>query len=91
MKSPSQSQNTNTTPNTTPTTLRNSLLQAWARNSEDFPVFPISMTNTSPESEAVKRERLLMILDAAIALVDDNSFDFDPNDNPESHFDGALG
>jgi hypothetical protein len=49
------------------------------------------MTNTPPESEAVQRERLLLILNAAIALVDDDNFDFDPNETPESHFDGALG
>jgi hypothetical protein len=65
------------------------LLQAWSRNA-DFPVFPITMTNTSPESEAVKREELLMILDAAMALLDDDNFDFDPNETPESHFDDAA-
>jgi hypothetical protein len=66
------------------------MLQALSSDME-FPVFPISMTNTSPESEAVQRQRLLLVLKAAIALIDADSFDFDPNETPESHFGGALG
>jgi hypothetical protein len=87
MKSPSPAQNTNTSP----LTLRNSLLQAWSRNAAVTPVFPLIMTTTSsPESEAVQREKLLMILDAAIALVDEDDFDFDPDETPQSQH-GALG
>jgi hypothetical protein len=91
MKSPSheQNSNTNTNTNTNPATLRNSLLQAWSRDAIS-PVFPITRTNPSPESRAVQREKLLVILDAAIALVDDDDFDFDPDETPQSHF-GALG
>jgi hypothetical protein len=90
MQSPSQTQSTST--NTNLATLSNSMLQVLSSsNAEDFPVFPITMTITSPASEAVQRERLLMILDAAIALVDDDIFDFDLNKAPDSHFDGALG
>jgi hypothetical protein len=66
------------------------LIHALSSDTE-FPVFPIvTMPNTSPESEAVQREKMLLILEAVIALVDDDSFDFDPNETPESHFDGAL-
>ncbi len=66
------------------------MLQALSSNAE-FPAIPITMTITSPASEAVQRERLLMILDAAIALVDDEIFDFDPSKAPQPPFDGALG
>jgi hypothetical protein len=67
MKSPSQTQSTS---NTNPATLSNSMLQALYSNAE-FPVLPTStMTNTSPESAAVKRKRLSRILDSAIAIID---------------------
>jgi hypothetical protein len=82
MKSPSPTQNSYTSP----MTLRGSLLQAWSRNAAVTPVSPFTMTNApSPESEVVQRERLLLILDAAIALVDDNNFDFDPDETPQSN------
>jgi hypothetical protein len=89
MKFPNANPNTNAHNN--PTTLRNSLIQSWLRNA-DSPAFPIIMTNTPPESEADQREKLLMILDAAIALADDDTFDFDfdPNEPPQSP-PGALG
>jgi hypothetical protein len=82
MKSPSQTQNTSTNP----TTLTSSSLQALAgSNGGDPPDFPINMTNTaSPESEAVhRRRRLRMILNSAIALLDDD--DFDPIESPTTH------
>lgn len=87
MKSPSPTQNTN------PLTLRNSLLQAWSRNAAVAPVFPLipmTTTTSSPKSEADQREQLLVILDAAIALVDKDDFDFDPDETPQSKH-GALG
>jgi hypothetical protein len=91
MKSPSQAQNTNTI--TSPITWSNSMLHTWSRNT-DFPVFPaVTMTrNASTESEAVKLERLLLILNAAMALAEDAEaiFDSDPDETPKSHS-GALG
>jgi hypothetical protein len=86
MKSPSQAQNINTI--TSPITLANSMLHTWLLNA-DFPVSSVSMTNTSPESEAVQLQRLLMTLNAAIALADEDIFDSDPDETPQSHS-GAL-
>lgn len=78
MKSPSQTQNTN---NIHPITLSNSLLQSLSSNAES-PVLPRTMTNTSPESEALQRRlRLRMILESAISLLDFDDFnthDFSP-------------
>ncbi len=86
MKPPSPTENTSTNTNTNPMTLRDSLLQAWSRNSAVAPVAPLTVTNTSsPESEAVQREKLLQILDAAIALIDDDNFDLDPEETPQSN------
>jgi hypothetical protein len=83
MKSPAPTQNTSSSP----MTLRDSLLQAWSRNAAVAPVSPFTMPNTptTPESEAVQREKLLLILDAAIALVDDDDFDSDPDETPQSN------
>jgi hypothetical protein len=70
MKSPSQTQRTSIHP----TTLSSSVLQALASNAE-APVLPGTMTNTSSESEAVQKRRLLrMIVDSAIALLDFEDF-----------------
>jgi hypothetical protein len=67
-KSPSQAQST-------AATLSNSMLQS-VSNNMDSPAFPTLMTNTSPESQAKKnRQRLRMILDSAIALIDDKDDD----------------
>jgi hypothetical protein len=69
MKSPPQAQNTNTHP----TTLSNSMLQALFSSNAESPFLPSTMTNTSPESQAVQQRRsLLMILDLSIALMDED-------------------
>jgi hypothetical protein len=68
MKSPSQTQSTS---NTNPATLSNSMLKAFYSNAEFPAILPTStMTNTSPESAAVQRKRLSRILDSAIAIID---------------------
>jgi hypothetical protein len=76
MKSSPQTQSTSTHP----TNLTNSILQALSSSDEDedSPVIPtITLTNTSPESEALqKRRRLRRILDSAIALIDSDDVDF---------------
>jgi hypothetical protein len=78
MKSPSDAQNTSTNP----TNLNNSILQALSSsNVVDTSVLPITMT--PHESAAVRRRRLRMILDSAIALID--SDDFDPIDSSMAH------
>jgi hypothetical protein len=83
MKSPSQAQSTNNI--NSPITLSNSMLHTWSLNA-DFPVFPaVTMTrNASTESEAVKLEKLLLILNAAMALAEDAEaiFDSDPDETP---------
>jgi hypothetical protein len=73
MKFSSDAQNTITNP----PTLSNSTLQALlSGNLVDTLVLPVTMTQTSPESAEVRRERLRMIIDSAIAMID--SGDFDP-------------
>jgi hypothetical protein len=80
MKSPSDAQNTSTNPSP----LTNSILQAFSSsNVVDTSALPITMTQTSPESAEVRRRRLHMILDAAIALID--SDEFDPIDSSMAH------
>jgi hypothetical protein len=63
------------------TTLNNSLLE-WLANTANNSQAPsvLAPPTTSPESRAEERKRLLMILNFAIALIDDTIFDFDPND-----------
>jgi hypothetical protein len=74
MKSPSDAQNTSTIP----TTLSNSILQALSSGSlVENSVLPIPVTHTSPESTEVQRERLRMIINLAIAMIEDSG-DFDP-------------
>jgi hypothetical protein len=71
MKSPSQTQSTSIHPETLS---NSSMLLALAGNA-DPPVLPGTMTNTSPESEAVRKRRTLrMIVDSAIALLDFEDF-----------------
>jgi archaellum component FlaG (FlaF/FlaG flagellin family) len=78
MKSPSPAQATAIYP----TTLINSIHQH-VSNSTGSQAFPTTTTtyisNTSSESEAVKCQRLLVIIDSAIALLDN---DFDDAFNP---------
>jgi hypothetical protein len=66
------------------TTLNNSLLELLANtaNNSQAPSVPAPPT-TSPKSRAEERKRLLVILNFAIALIDDTIFDFDPNDPNE--------
>jgi hypothetical protein len=83
MKSPSQTQSINTS--THPITLSNSFLQALPSSNVESLVFPTTMTNTTPpESEAVQqRIRLHMILDSAIAVIDDE--DLCPTESSTTH------
>jgi hypothetical protein len=76
MKSPSPAQGTAIYP----TTLSNSIHQH-VSNSTGSQAFPTTTTymNTSYESDAGKRQSLRMILDSAIALIDN---DFDDDFNP---------
>jgi hypothetical protein len=94
MKSPSQAQSTNNININSPITLSNSMLHTPRSLNADFPVFPAdTMTRSaSTESEAVRRERLLLILNAAMALAENAEaiFDSDPDETPQSHI-GALG
>ena len=88
MKSPSDdAQNTSGNAFTNRTTLRDSILQDASSNSNvvgtTSGVFPtrstMTSTNTantsSPESEAVRRERLRVILNFALAVIDSDDFD----------------
>ena len=85
MKSPSDdAQNTSGNAFTNRTTLRDSILQDASSNSNvvgtTSGVFPTrsTMTSTStssPESEAVRRERLRVILNFALAVIDSDDFD----------------
>jgi hypothetical protein len=91
MKSPSDTQNTSSNYLTKPTTLSNSIRLAALSNSNVVdttsvpPTTSGTRTNTtsSPESEAIRRERVRAILDFAMALID--SDDFDVIDSSNSH------
>jgi hypothetical protein len=61
------------------TTLNNSLLE-WLANTANNSQAPSVLAPPTLESRAEERERLHMILNFAIALIDDSIFDFDPND-----------
>jgi hypothetical protein len=79
MKFPSDAQNTSTNPLTL-----NSILPALPSGSlVDTLVLPLAMTQTSPESAEVQRERLRRTLDFAIAIID--SSDFDPIESSMAH------
>jgi hypothetical protein len=80
MKSPSDTQNTSESTFTNLTTSSNSILQAALSSSKvvdtSLVLPPNTKTNTSsPESEAVRRERLRVILDFAIAVIDSDDPD----------------
>jgi hypothetical protein len=88
MKSPSNTPNTSDNNLTNPTTLSNSIRLAALSNSNvvDTPsVLPTSTRTitSSPESEAVQRERLRVFLDFAIAVID--SDDLDPIESSSKH------
>jgi hypothetical protein len=79
MKSPSDTQNTFTYR----TPLSNSMLQAVLSscsnvvdNTSALPTSTITNTTSSPESKAVRRERLRGILDLALAVIESDDFDF---------------
>jgi hypothetical protein len=81
MKSTSQSQRQSTI--IPPLTLNDIMQQALSSNAES-PLLPITMTKTSPESNAAeRRRRLRMILDFATDLIE--SEDFDAVDSSTTH------
>jgi hypothetical protein len=56
----------------------NSIPQSVSINADSQAAFPTTTTtNTSPESQAVKRQRLRMIIESAITLIDDDDFNPD--------------
>jgi hypothetical protein len=75
MKSPSTSQAQNT--GTRPLTLIDAILHSALSNEADSSqALPLPTTSDSPETRAVKRTRFLMILDLAMALIDEGEADF---------------
>jgi hypothetical protein len=75
-------------PITMPTLSNSILLRALSGSNVESPVSPITMTNTSPESEAVqRRRRLRVIVASAIAVLDGHEFDpIDPMESfPTTH------
>jgi hypothetical protein len=84
MKSPSQTQSDTTHPPAV--SMLDSILHALSSSNAELPVLPITMTNTSPESEeAVQQRRRFraMILASAIALINDD--DFGPIESSTTH------
>jgi hypothetical protein len=79
MKSPSDAQNTSGNTFTNLTTLSNSTLQAALSSSNVMDTNSNrTMPNTSPPtSEAVRRERLRVILDFATAVIDSDDLDLE--------------
>jgi hypothetical protein len=77
MKSPSDTtQNTSGNTFTSRTTLSNSMLQA-VLSSSNVVDNTSTITNTSsPESEAVRHERLRVTIDLALAVIESDDFDF---------------
>jgi hypothetical protein len=74
MKSPSQAQSTGIYT----ASFSNSIPQSVSINADSQAAFPTTTTNTSsPESQAVKRQRLRMIIESAITLIDDDDFNPD--------------
>jgi hypothetical protein len=56
----------------------NSIPQSVSINADSQAAFPTTTTNTSsPKSQAVKRQRLRMIIESAITLIDDDDFNPD--------------
>jgi hypothetical protein len=85
MKSPPQTQ----------TTLSNSILQSLVlanttTNNSSQALSEATVASTSPEARAAQRKRLLMILDFAMALIDEDTFDSNPSDETSEAHLGAL-